>query len=153
GEDAVRFVDLSKHADFFERLQRAFPPPAARMQSGGIPEQNVLLSLEVHEVGDFEASFVPTVADFARLDARFRLPEQVWEKMPVQRTYGFVVAKLKASPAAGSEIHPLAFTFPRRDKRLFFPTVHVHDGAFHATARFGHVLYAQGTVSREQWWG
>src|SRR5689334_8536922 len=51
-EDAVRFVDLSKHTDFFARIQRAFPVPAARAAPGSAPEQFQLLSLEVHDVGD-----------------------------------------------------------------------------------------------------
>jgi len=153
-EDAVHFVDLSKHADFFERVQRAFPVPAARSFGPPLQGGRQFLSLAVHDVGDFEASFVPTASDFARLHARFRLPEQVWASMPEQRTYGFVVAKLKAAPGEGKSIHPLAFTFPRRDARLFFPTVHVHDGAFHETADFAHALYAQGLAQGTPgWWG
>jgi hypothetical protein len=41
-------------------------------------------------------------------------------------------------------VHPMAMTFPTRDPdRLFFPTVHVHDGRFHDTAKFDHALYFQ----------
>jgi hypothetical protein len=41
-------------------------------------------------------------------------------------------------------VHPMAFTFPTRaPERLFFPTVHVHDGRFHTTAKFDHALYYQ----------
>jgi hypothetical protein len=41
-------------------------------------------------------------------------------------------------------IHPMAFSFPRRDVRtLFYPTVHIHDGKVHAKAEFDHVLYCQ----------
>jgi hypothetical protein len=38
----------------------------------------------------------------------------------------------------------MAFEFPRADKnRLFFPTVHIHDGKIHKTATFDHILYCQ----------
>jgi hypothetical protein len=38
----------------------------------------------------------------------------------------------------------MAFEFERSDpERLFFPTVHVHDGQVHETAVFDHALYAQ----------
>jgi hypothetical protein len=41
----------------------------------------------------------------------------------------------------------MAFLFPtRRPDALFFPTLHVHDGKFHPTAEFDHVLYFQGTT-------
>jgi hypothetical protein len=97
--------------------------------------------LAVVEVGNFEASFVPTIADFARLDERFRLPPKTWEALPGYRDYGFAVFKLKKGK---QQIHPMAFEFPRRDPaRLFFPTVHVHDGKVNATAAFDHALYLQ----------
>jgi hypothetical protein len=38
----------------------------------------------------------------------------------------------------------MAFSFPRDDaRRLFFPTVHIHDGEVHAKADFDHLLYCQ----------
>jgi hypothetical protein len=41
-------------------------------------------------------------------------------------------------------IHPMAFAFPtRHPDRLFFPTVHVHDGKVHTAAEFDHQLYCQ----------
>ena len=38
----------------------------------------------------------------------------------------------------------MAFTFPSamRD-RIFFPTVHIHDGKVHRDAEFDHMLYCQ----------
>jgi hypothetical protein len=97
--------------------------------------------LEVVQVGNFEASFVPTVKDFSRLDVRFRLPDGVWKKLGEYQTYGFAVFKLKSGL---QDVHPMAFSFPRRDtKALFFPTVHIHDGKVHETADFDHILYCQ----------
>jgi hypothetical protein len=99
----------------------------------------------VHEVGDFVASFVPSLDDFGRLDKRFRLPRQTWNKIPAYRDWGFAVFQLKATgPSKTQQVHPMAFTFPTRlSGTLFFPTVHIHDGKVHPTEQFDHALYFQ----------
>ncbi|MCB9598884.1 MAG: hypothetical protein H6724_00135 [Sandaracinus sp.] len=137
-EDALRFVDLSDYDDLFEQMARAvFPVPAAR--GFGAPQT---LTLEVQRVGNFVASFVPSLADFSRLDARFRLAPDVWTALPRYADWGFAVFQL--APEGDQKLHPMAFSFPRRDpSRLFFPTVHVHDGEVHARARFDHKLFYQ----------
>ena len=90
---------------------------------------------------------MPAVKDFARLDERFRLPDTAWDKLPAYRDYGFVVFKLKEGEAKKQQkVHPMAFEFPRANpKKLFFPTVHIHDGKVHAEAEFDHLLYCQTT--------
>lgn len=127
----LRFISLQDYPDFFEQVKDAFPRPAAL---------NGLLSddLAVEEVGDFIASFVPTMADFSRVDPRFRLPETT---LRGYEDYAFAVFQLKAMKA---EAHPMAFEFTTRSQELFFPTVHVHDGKRHPKAKFAHDLYAQG---------
>ena len=132
GEDAVTFVDLSGHAAFFDDLDKAFPPDYsfAPLQAGPVKRGGpVAKNLAVHDVGDFEASFVPTPADFARLDPRFRMPESAFASHPEYADYGFAVFRLKPktsglfSKAGRQRVHPMAFTFPRRDtSALFFPT-------------------------------
>ena len=144
GEHAVEFIELKDYPEFFAELKSGFPEPRDKghwqlFQSGAISASRT--KLEVVEVGDFEASFVPTIKDFARLDERFRLPMGVWDKLPAYQTYGFAVFKLKPGELT---IHPMAFSFPRRDaKTLFFPTVHIHDGKVHSRAGFDHALYCQ----------
>lgn len=141
-EDALKFFNLEKYKRFFADLNSGFPPPKSesrgpRVNVGAMPAK----ALKVEEVGDFIASFVPSVADFSRLDERFRLPAKAWEQLPKQKTYGFAVFQLKA---AATEAHPMAFTFPTAaNAQLFFPTVHIHDGEVHAEADFDHVLYLQ----------
>lgn len=152
-EDAVGFVDLQGYPSFFEDLEAAFPPdysamPQAKSRSTfGLPAKP---KLAVHTVGLFEASFVPTRADFARLDARFRLPDEVWTRLHRYDDWGFSVFRLKPRKAgffgsARQRIHPMALSFPRRDARaLFFPTLHVHDGGtVPETANFDHALFCQ----------
>ena len=58
-----------------------------------------------HRVGAYDASFVPTASDFARLDPRFRLPDAVRGRVPAYADYGFAVFKLRKGEA---EVHPLA---------------------------------------------
>ena len=101
--------------------------------------------LEVIQVGNFEASFVPTVKDFNRLDKRFRLPAELFKTMPDYKNFGFAVFKLKP----GSQtVHPMAFDFPTaQTAKIFFPTVHIHDGKIHKRATFDHVLYCQPSES------
>lgn len=143
-EDAVRFINLKEYPDFFVDLKAGFPEPVSRgvAPSAATPALKAEApKLEVVQVGEFEASFVPAVKDFGRLDARFRLPDQTWEQLPAYKDYGFAVFKLKAT---ATEIHPMAFEFPRANpKQLFFPTVHIHDGKVHPKATFDHALYCQ----------
>lgn len=141
GEDAVKFVDLSKHHTMFEELEVLFEemlPRKGGMWRGMGPPQST--KLVVHDVGAFIASYVPTPADFDRLDERFRMPKVLFESVPEYRDYGFAVFQLKPG---NHTIQPMAFTFPSRDTRLFFPTVHLHDGKWHKNAKFDHSLFYQ----------
>jgi hypothetical protein len=143
GERDVNFIDLKEYKDFFVEMDHGFPHMAVRGFAGGGRSDHPASppKLKVVEVGSFEASFVPTIADFDRLDERFRLPKETWHHLPQYKKFGFAVFKLKPGE---KRIHPMAFEFPRSDsKRLFFPTVHVHDGEVHATADFDHTLYCQ----------
>ena len=142
GEQSVRFINLELYPEFFADVEMGFPEDKTSR-----PDQNLVsflagsAELKVFQVGSFEASFVPTLNDFNRLDERFRLPAGTWEKLPSYRHYGFAVFKLKAG---AKTIHPMAFSFPTaRISSLFFPTVHIHDGEVHERAAFDHILYCQ----------
>ena len=153
-EDAVRFISLKRYPVFFTRLASNFPPPRTKMFGGmGSGAMGGAKKLAVVDVGSFEASFVPTIADFDRLDEKFRLPQGVWDNLPQYAHSGFAVFKFKKN---ATKIHPMAFEFPRTNQaQLFFPTVHVHDGEVHDVAEFDHSLYAQfefGALNpRENW--
>ena len=139
-EDAVQFVSLKEIPELVREMasgflaleetagMRSLAPAAAA--AGGPP-------LRVVEVGNFAASFVPTVKDFDRLDEQFRLPTGVWEKLGEYEKHGFAVFKLRKGH---TQVHPMAFTFPTAiPERLFFPTVHIHDGRIHPRDDFDHV--------------
>lgn len=155
-EDAVRFIDLHGYPRLFTDLDAGFPDVLLYPKSRGLLARSAApkRTLAVHRVGDFEASFVPALADFARLDPRFRMSDAVWRALPQYADWGFCVFKLIDLRTSWfgrwfggrkpRTIHPMAFEFPRRDpSRLFFPTLHVHDGEVHPHADFDHTLYYQ----------
>lgn len=153
GEDAVKFFDFSKYATVFADMSAMFPMPAAA--SAGPFSRTAAaepVTLKVHSVGAYDASFVPAIGAFQGLDARFRLPEDVWEKLPGYADFGFAVFKLKPGKA---EVHPMAFSFPTAlADTLFFPTLHIHDGKVHKKETFDHTLYLQGPgadLARRGW--
>jgi hypothetical protein len=151
GDGAVRFHSLKDAPHLFVALGALFPLPVqarSRSRSSNAPAA----PLEVHKVGAFEASFVPSLADFDRLDPRFRIPEGTIDKVPAYRDWGFAVFRLAAT-AGLAAVHPMAFDFPTREpSKLFFPTVHVHDGHLPEHARFSHLLYAQDVVENMDWY-
>lgn len=161
GESALRFVDLSGYPRFFHDVDECFPPfPQPAALSFEHRPQGAASVLVVHKVGGFEASFVPTLADFSRLDERFRVDAAVWDALPELADWGFAVFQLRDLTDPGwvgrwlgrggkRTIHPMAMDFPRRDPtRLYFPTVHVHDGELHPEATFDHTLYWQHRKER-----
>jgi hypothetical protein len=149
-DDAVKFINLENYPEFFAELKKGFPEPESRsLHSLGRPvPMAAAKKLDVVSVGSFEASFVPTVADFSRLDERFRLPTEAWNDLPQYKEFGFAVFKLKEGKKT---IHPMAFDFPTAvPNRLFFPTVHIHDGKVHDKADFDHDLYCQAGESDDR---
>ena len=140
-EDFLRFIDLKHYENFFDDLDDGFPiysPPSI-----GCSAPFNLVSrtdLEVFNVGNYIASFVPSLSDFNRLGSQFKLPDATWARIPGYEQFGFAVFQL----AAGTlKPHPLAFEFQTANVDLFFPTVHIHDGTVHDSEDFDHVLYMQ----------
>lgn len=148
-EKAVRFISFEKYPDVFDDIKRTFPVPRslAYANSFGVGSKAQPQGiLEVHKVGAFNASFVPGIKDFARLDPQFRLPDGVWEEIGTYSKFGFAVFKLRKG---NQEVHPMAFAFPTAmPGKIFFPTVHIHDGKVHKRATFDHTLYAQTASGR-----
>jgi hypothetical protein len=83
---SVRFINLESYPSFFEDLAEGIHGPTKGETAD---------DLAVVQVGSFEASFVPTRRDFAKLDKRFRLPDKVWDQSPGYANYGFAVFKLR----------------------------------------------------------
>ena len=151
-ERAVQFLNAADSYDLFRELAVLFVVPTELHGS----ERGMLFGLsgpsllQVHSVGDYEASFVPTMADLARLDPRFRLPPAIWSQLPMYADWGFAVFKLRLpeppslpltaldlriaaerkrdgkpplaymSRTPRAQTHPIAFRFPRRDPQTLF---------------------------------
>jgi hypothetical protein len=147
-DTAVRFIDLSACPDFFDRLAELIWLWEENVSYGDTlsgASKPVKPPLKVHEVGAFDASFLPSLADFDRLYARFTLPEDVWAGLPQYQDYGFAVFKLRETGQSLKGVHPMAFEFSTRfTDKIFVPTVHVHDGQVHPNAWFDHIVYLQG---------
>jgi hypothetical protein len=170
GEEALIFHDLSAYPEFFTDLDNAClseqvnDPFFSSMllelgaedlfDCGSAAEPASLI--QVHEVGDYEASYVPTLADFHRLDPCFRMPDEIWRRLPIGDDYGFAVFQLRLGLSddgrqVENDVHPMAFEFPTRDdERLFYPTVHVHDRMYHNEAGFHHRFYCQRENARAE---
>ena len=126
-DKAVRFIDLEHYGRFFADVGALFPTePVAASLALDDDFEDAPPPLIVHEVGAYDASFVPTVSDFGRLDERFRMPERLWTLLPDYQDFGFgVQAWVGTQPARAPDgvklgsgrsqrAHPMAFTFPTR---------------------------------------
>jgi hypothetical protein len=144
GDAAVSFIDVSGYPDLFSDLQKGFPESNGANR-GGVwagGRGSGLAPIPVVNVGSFEASFVPTMDDFDRLDERFRIPSETWALLGDYASFGFAVVELRDGHE--QRLHPIALVFPRADtSTLYFPTVHLHDGRVHAEEDFDHSLFCQ----------
>ncbi len=136
-QDDLVWINLKPYPTFFKDLEVGFD---LDISSPVIPGD-----LKRYQVGDYDASFAPTLKDMYQLHKDFELSIEVWENLPAYKDYGFAIFQLKPGR---TEAHPMAFEFPRRvaeseNGKLFFPTVHIHDGKVHKTAEFDHLLYLQ----------
>ena len=141
-DKSLVFIDLKNYETLFNDLDKGFPwhaPSGIGIGCSAGPCASADY-LEVFEIGNYIASFVPTLADFDRLDPNFTLPQEVWVKIPEYENFGFAVFQLAAGKL---KPHPMAFEFQIEKDELFFPTIHIHDGEVHQSEKFDHVLYMQ----------
>ena len=81
-DQSIEFINLENYDEFFDDLDRGFPyehrPGIACSGAYSLAKD----SLKVFEVGNYIASFVPTLSDFDRLDPQFKLPNEIWQSIP-----------------------------------------------------------------------
>lgn len=148
-EDAVSFISFYDYGYFFDDMLRGFPTRGSTLSLDLEGSVAAAAALEVHDVGDYEASFVPGISEFGRLDPRFRFSDAIWNQLPQYHDYGFAVFKLK-STANSTDVHPIAFKFPTRlTDSVYFPTLHIHDGSLPSKAKFDHMLFCQAPPDYE----
>ena len=161
---AVQFLNLEKCDELFIHLNYMLPvwvppytpPDDDAIEKFSMHELGARTPLAVQKVGSFEASFVPSIADFDRLDPRFRVAPELWAELGDYSDWGFAVFQLHdIAREKMTPVHPMAFRFiTRYPESLFFPTVHIHDGSVHPAADFDHLLYFQSDSSarwEERW--
>lgn len=137
---SVDFISFEHYPKFFDDMYRGFEI-IAKALSLNARDISVNDTLKVEKVGAYEASFVPTANDFDRLDRRFSIPSKIWNQIERYEHFGFVVFRLAAGKKS---FHPMAFSFETEiPERIFFPTMHIHDGEVHEYADYDHTLYYQ----------
>ncbi|BBC26534.1 hypothetical protein [Pseudanabaena sp. ABRG5-3] len=147
-ESPIHFISLESYPEFFSHMITELK--LARPQNKNMSRS--ISVLEVHQVGSYEASFVPRLADFIRLDERFQLPTNIWDSLPKYKDYGFAVFQLRGNLGNKTiSFHPMAFEFATRfPDHLFFSTLHVHDRLVHHRAEFDHYLFYQNDFDQYQ---
>ena len=143
--DALEFLNFEQHRFFFAGLDAAFQTTAAKRAARIDLSDGVGVA---QQVGDYLASFVNDLNDLVDVDPRFALPPGLAAQLPPG--LGWAVFRLNVVEP-GTRIHPMAMRFrTRRPGQLFFPTIHVHDGAWHDVADFHHTLYFHGTFAVQE---
>ncbi|TWU56234.1 hypothetical protein [Rubripirellula reticaptiva] len=144
GGRPLRFISLEGYPDFFSHFERGFPfIPGVSIgcSTNELITSSSAAMIEVQEIGDYIASYVPSLQDFDRLDPQFSIASSVWDQLPLYHDFGFAVFQLKK---LSGKPHPMAMEFATRwPAEVFFPTVHIHDGEVHSVERFDHALYLQ----------
>lgn len=151
-DNAISFIDLKNYPQLFEDLRSVCAPSKKFTYSRKLLMKSSGPILKLHEVGNFIASFVPSLKDFDRLDPQFKLPDGTWDNLPQYINYGFAVFQLKKTAGADmwatSTIHPMGFRFKTAlENKVFFPTIHIHEGMVKEREMFDHILYVQSSTS------
>ena len=143
GDRGLRFIDLSHRPTMFDDLAGLFEDTDVAHARDLVARER----LAVFKVGSFIATYVPTLADFTRVDRRFHLPRVLFASVPAYQEWAFAVFQL--APGATS-VHPMGIRFATREpERMYVPTVHLHDGRWRDEALFDHTLYYQHPDVRE----
>ena len=137
--DMLKFEKIPSNV--FSGLKHSFRPKVRGLVSLARSLGKDIEFLAVHQVGSYEASFVPEPDEFSRLDPRFRLSSSLMDQLGCYEDYGFAVFQLRL----GTEVsHPMGIRFESRfDDRVFIPTLHVHDNSLPDSAEFDHTIYCQ----------
>ena len=102
--------------------------------------------LPVYTIGSYQASIVPSLDDFDRLNTNIlRVNPEVASLL--RKTYdsefGFLVCQLKRG---NHQYHPFAYTHSIHSNRLLFvPTLHYHLGEKGSSADWDHTIYSPMT--------
>jgi hypothetical protein len=143
-EDAVQFIDLHGYGEFFADLQSGFPVAASDKR------RPLSRSMPSH-CRQRRSRWFRSAASKRRLCRRsktlrasmlgFACRTGFGTSCPPTKSRGLRCSSCARMPARCIRWR-LRFLAPIASK-LFFPTVHIHDGKVHDTAHFDHSLYCQ----------
>ena len=151
---SIEFVNIEKYANFFTDLNNCFSDMNRLYASANLTRSapsNFSRTLEIFEVGSYEASIVPTIADFQYVDPSFQLHTNIqlltMLKQYYTENFGFIVCRLKQGMHT---YHPFAYTHKLyKPNVLFTPTRHYHvhgkDTVHTDTADWDHEIYSPST--------
>lgn len=134
-----------KYEEVFSKLESLFPAYEKLQRQSfsynagadGISEDE---EIEVHQVGSYDVSIVPSLDKFDYLQHDiFELDKgfQSLLKRDYNQGYAFVVCKLRN----GEKFHPIAYSHPMTpDGKLFIPTKHYHNKS-ESGADWDHSIY------------
>lgn len=102
--------------------------------------------LPVYTVGSYQASIVPSINDFDRVDTQIlRVNPQVFTllKDTYDSSFGFIICQLREG---SHQYHPFAYTHEIHNCNLLFvPTLHYHLGETSVKADWDHTIYSPMT--------
>ncbi len=150
---SVELLNFSHYKDIFEDCNKCFRflddsyndshNTRALYASASLPSRP---PLPVYTVGSYQASIVPSFADFDRLNLKIlRVNPEVFKllKDTYDSSFGFIVCQLRTG---SHQYHPFAYTHDIHSSRLLFtPTLHYHLGESSVTADWDHIIYSPMT--------
>lgn len=132
-ESEVHFLAMDHWPQLFEHFNQLFPSLSMSLKFSlfaPFMKRAEGAYLRRVEVGDYEASFVPTLAHFDQLDPWYCLPPETWNQLPRYADYGFAVLQTQTRhPLRPS--HGLRISTPRYGPTLLSHRAHPRrPGAF-----------------------
>lgn len=155
----VELVDLSKHPNLFNNLDKLFPKlkhnkPAysgnAKAKSKASDEE-AEEELEVHNVGAYVVSIVPSIRDIIRLNKDvFTISISVEELLHRKYDTNFAFIICAFDITKGIDPHPIGYVHDALSPtELFVPCKHEHGDGDTKTEHFDHTLFSIGTIPHE----
>jgi hypothetical protein len=150
----VQLLDLSKDAFKFEDLDKCFPTFISRHEqekkkSRSRSAEAKSHSLVVHQVGAYQMSVAPTLADLTRIDASvFTVPANITELMATHYGSGFAFVICVFDPTKEIKPHPIGYVHDwLAPNRMFVPCRHEHGHGTPEKEHFDHRIYSLNTAS------
>jgi hypothetical protein len=147
----VQLLDLSKDAFKFEDLDKCFPTfvPLVQEKLNVASALRGRHALEVHQVGAYQMSVAPTLADLNRIDASvFTVPANITELMATHYGKGFAFVICVFDPTKEIKPHPIGYVHDwLAPSKMFVPCRHEHGHGTPEKERFDHRIYSLNTGS------